>query len=132
MAMNKFYENLPDNLSRIKHKYPKQFSAAMISCDWPDGWHQIVLAACEAESAVHQDLMWIQIKEKFGELRMYSNLDETLESVALAVEKSKTTCMSCGSPGVKAFSPRAWRVVLCEACRIEAGYSAVRSEGRSI
>lgn len=64
------YSRRDTNVAELEALYPSQFSIRMISCDWPNGWHDIVQSAC-GFAANHPGIRWHQIKEKFGGLRMY-------------------------------------------------------------
>jgi hypothetical protein len=57
----------------------------------------------------------IQIKEKFGGLRFYCDIDGTDEFLQLnLMEKSYTICEECGRPGEE--RPGGWVKTLCDDC----------------
>lgn len=111
-------------------KYPKLFTqkdlsiqqspmAFGITCG--DGWYNILDILCnritkyiksnknvgiEANDAwedidIENPVQFVQIKEKFGTLRVYINWgDKTIyELIALAEDISSVTCEECGAPG---------------------------------
>ena len=59
---------------------------------------------------------YTQIKEKFGTLRVYTNMTDTFCDgvIAMAESMSATTCEQCGLPG-KARND-GWIITLCEKC----------------
>jgi hypothetical protein len=59
-----------------------------------------------------------QVKEKFGDLRVYLNksaagVDEVLEG---ARRKAAQTCELCGETGKKQMTSSDWLIVLCDSC----------------
>ena len=89
--------------------------------DTGDGWYNILDKMCEA-IVVHQKLKkdllvsFAQIKEKFGELRVYfDGGDDYVEGViSMAERMSAVTCETCGVPGKKI--PGGWIKTSCNAC----------------
>lgn len=84
------------------------------------GWSAIV-------DKLHRDLLaldpgytLIQVKEKFGYLRVYVRTQPDVQELADhlcgdAARKSAVTCEGCGDPG-QLRDQRAWRLTLCELC----------------
>jgi hypothetical protein len=67
-----------------------------------------------------------QVKEKWGELRVYMDGPETedmKQAIKIAVERSVVTCESCGAAG-ELREDQPWKRVLCDAC------AAKREAGR--
>lgn len=84
----KFHTKFPNLLSDIDPYY----------FDAPKGWHSILneLFTFLEDRGVRA----IQVKQKFGELRVYLTGDVSLECpkiVSRAEELSRTTCEECGS-----------------------------------
>lgn len=84
-----------------------------------DGWF---LLLSNMLSELHKfDVKLIQIKEKFGSLRVYCNINELSDTDCILVNNiiakyetlSNSTCEECGSPG-KRVSCHNWLRVLCE------------------
>lgn len=65
------YGHYEAHVAELKALYPSQFSGPMTSCDWPDGWHSIVLDVCGFAAKTRPETRWLQIKEKYAGLRMY-------------------------------------------------------------
>jgi hypothetical protein len=66
------------------------------------GWHPLIARLHTDLLALDPDYRVSQIKEKFGELRVYLASDETREIEALidaATDASLTICDTCGQPG---------------------------------
>lgn len=62
-----------------------------------------------------------QVKEKFGELRVYATYsgteaqrEEQMRAALTAEKESTTTCERCGAPGE--LRRRFWMKTLCDAC----------------
>ena len=86
--------------------------------DVEEGWRDIVcglLADLEAMSL--PELRIRQIKEKFGLLRVYVNLDHAAvtDRIKAAVEASAETCETCGAPGAL-IKVGGWYGVRCPTC----------------
>ena len=91
-----------------------------------DGWRDIV---CDLVDALIERLepgKWhlLQIKEKFGTLRFYYQLDNAVgeetaqivdKLVQVAEGKSSETCETCGKPGSERDNHR-WIKTLCDVC----------------
>jgi len=74
-----------------------------------DGWFDILWRLCgdleplvaEFEAASGQKFEVLQVKEKFGGLRFYTNCrnDAISERIGVAADESFHTCEICGQPG---------------------------------
>lgn len=93
--------------------------------DMPDGWRiafgeqfcadiQHELDKLKPETAA--DFRIIQTKEKFGQLRFYTNwVTESLDEVIRRYENlSERTCIKCGAPATKITT--GWITPLCDKC----------------
>ena len=103
--------------------YPLTVSLMAFGCECGDGWYGIIEDACEAiakhcEEQKIEDFAFMQIKEKFGSLRMYSNIEDEFisEVIGKAESKSGETCEKCGNAGTQNSSGY-WISTLCESCR---------------
>jgi hypothetical protein len=75
-------------------------------CSCGDGWYPIIYDTCELLEFIKAPLVWTQIKEKFGGLRMYYHFTEddfpllmrnAVDAIINAAEeKASRTCESCG------------------------------------
>lgn len=93
--------------------------------DIPAGWRKAFgeLLAKEIKTALINDgippgaIWFVQIKEKFGELRMYSNLyTRSLNRLLSDYEViSRHVCMACGKPD-SGITVSGWTMPLCEEC----------------
>jgi hypothetical protein len=94
-----------------------------------DGWFDIIWELCEdierelnlfnvsqraKEELSGQRFEVIQVKEKFGTLRFYTNYTtENIETlIQKAEEKSAKTCEICGEPGTQRYD--GWVQTLCD------------------
>lgn len=122
------------NHAELQGRYPKQFDCEHNGRGWPDGWHRLVEHVVKAVAERGVDVRWVQIKEKFGSLRMYrrggtprvdligerviaglvqSDADLVAEAVTNAERQSRTTCMRCGGNAQQYIVERLI-VTLCE------------------
>jgi hypothetical protein len=91
-----------------------------------DGWGEILklLSARLDPYAATSGLTIIQVKEKFGAIRVYFRIEdrdgEAVEAVrrwiSEAEERSCETCERCGSPGMRAWRKFGGLLTLCEPC----------------
>lgn len=88
-----------------------------------DGWKPVVIEAVQQIRQLNPDVELIQIKEKFGGLRLYCSGDgneQVREIIRDAERKCDTVCEDCGATdGVTTgVNPgRYWVRTLCPACR---------------
>jgi hypothetical protein len=85
-------------------------------CECGDGWYSLIDGACKELSALGEDCRFIQIKEKFGTLRLYldSATDEAWNIVAKYENLSEHMCEVCGQDGE--VRGGGWLRCLCEDC----------------
>ncbi len=81
------------------------------------GWIALVIDCLQKFEALDFDIQVLQIKEKFGGLRIYvdNNTAQVGEIIKAAEEKVMKTCESCGEPG-KLCSDCGWMMVRCDTC----------------
>lgn len=84
----------------------------------PRGWGPLSMELVEDLIRLGWDRRVLQIKEKFGTLRVYiSQREEALVDRAIATrERSATICQGCGGPGTLLEVRGRWDT-LCDACR---------------
>ncbi|MGB5110663.1 MAG: hypothetical protein WBO08_03200 [Mycobacterium sp.] len=114
----------PD-LDRIRARFADGWGA-WISVG--DGWLPIIVNLDAALSALEPDLRYHQIKEKFGELRVYTTHDTHPEVEALitaAERRSRETCEACGAAGTMHKSHDGWLRTLCPPCAAEKNHTEV-------
>jgi hypothetical protein len=105
--------------------YPKLFRCVYsdqsenrmcFGCECLDGWYQLIDGACKELNALGEDCRFIQIKEKFGTLRLY--LDSATIRAWNIVSKyeklSEHMCEVCGQDGK--IRGGGWLKCLCEDC----------------
>lgn len=88
---------------------------------WDPLLHPIVQKANELDATI------VQIKEKFGRLRVYfdpgqADTDALEEMIDQAELESGKTCELCGKPGKGMISGGSWHKTLCAEHGIELGY----------
>lgn len=88
------------------------------------GWGPLLTKLVEDLRVLAPDLLVVQVKEKFGELRFYTegHKREAEERISQAEDESRMTCERCGEPGSGCPGrecPRTyWCLTLCTACCI--------------
>jgi ribosomal protein L37AE/L43A len=84
-------------------------------CEVSDGWFDLLYKMCTEIQATGRDFTPVQIKQKYGRLRVYykmgdARVDEIVEKYE---ELSEFTCEECGNPGVYR---KEQIIVLCDKC----------------
>lgn len=119
----------PELKTQLIDKYPTLFvqtkvqrSSMRFGICTGDGWNDIIDHACS--KLVNYPVEFSQIKEKFGELRMYltylqrdmpeSSYSELEAIISEAATKSRNTCDVCGSPGKIRPNSRGWLACRCD------------------
>ena len=120
-------------LDALPAKYPRLFPKGPLPWGFQhdDGWSALIETLCQRINTILKDdpealLEVLQVKEKFGGLRFYYQLndarDETevliREAVSLAVEACDGVCERCGRPG-KLGSRNGWLRTSCSVCRVD-------------
>ena len=129
--MNKELEKkLFDRFSFFKPKKSLMESLMGFGFDCDDGWFDIIYSLCEEVEKLVKDIKEfevIQVKEKFGGLRFYTNFsnDEIHKLVGEAMKKSQRTCEICGKVGTLC-SKNNWVKTLCEEHMKEFKYKLTR------
>ena len=89
--------------------------------DHGDGWFKIWVELIDRLKDLNlEEFKFIQIKEKFGKLRVYyDSLDKDTNKInkiiAWAERKSAKTCEVCGNPGK--LEDDGWLRTICKECR---------------
>ncbi len=82
-----------------------------------DGWYELLWKLCIDIEATNppKEFKFEQIKEKFGQLRIYTweDTEEIEQLIIKAEEDSAHICEVCGNPG-KIQTDRVWLQALCE------------------
>jgi hypothetical protein len=111
-------------IEKYKAKYPLQFSNYLRGRDIeiPDGWINLVDEMINKFCTEYPAIRFRQIKEKFGELRVYESfsdeiLDDEAESISSMlneyVNRSYSTCSVCGSTENVDRGPGYWIYYAC-------------------
>ncbi len=109
-----------NSLSPRGNRLPLLIAAGHPIGEMAPGWKPIVAAALEVMTAIDPNVEIRQIKQKFGELRIYyrSQRYDELELVVKQVEiLCERTCEECGSAG-SIFNQNGSVRTLCEKHRI--------------
>lgn len=86
--------------------------------DVGDGWQGIVCTLmADLEAMGLPDLRILQVKEKFGRLRVYlaQGNDAATDRIKAAIDASVVTCEACGALGTLRHAGR-WHGVRCSDC----------------
>jgi hypothetical protein len=85
------------------------------------GWYPLIRETLDKIQAIVDrdgfDLEITEVKEKFGELRIYTSIyiEEIEDIIEEATNKSTKICELCGKPG-KLHNVNGWWSTLCEEC----------------
>lgn len=99
------YAGSAARVAELRALHPSLFRGPFISCSWPIGWHALVREACACAEALAPHIRWSQIKEKYGELKLYyspmdagadTGFGDTIKRLGCA---SLWTCALCGIRG---------------------------------
>lgn len=92
-----------------------------------DGWYELIRELCEELKELipedaEEEFEVVQVKEKFGGLRFYTNwaTEEMYEKIEEAEGKSFKICEECGQPGK--VRGGGWIRTLCDYHAKKAGY----------
>lgn len=109
-----------DKMEELRDKYSEMFDGYLqgreIECG--DGWYDLISNTLEELKSLNQNVKIIQIKEKFGLLRMYVDGGSKAGKIVFDAERrSAAICERCGEPGVTSNNKNSWVRTLCEKCR---------------
>ncbi len=126
-----------ENTEKLFAKYPKIFVQHSLSpqetamcwgIDCGDGWFWLIDNLCshlqfDIERNNHSQIEAVQVKEKFGDLRFYTNhADESQQSMINFAEfLSNSICENCGSTNNVSQNNKGWINTLCKHCWDEKG-----------
>jgi hypothetical protein len=121
----------PENTKKLYEKYPKIFAQKDLtireSCmpwgfECGDGWYMLIDKLCEClqfhiDKNSHPQVEAVQVKEKFGGLRFYTNnADEYLTGhIDFAESMSMEICEVCGSTK-DVEQTKGWIKTICTKC----------------
>lgn len=112
------FEKYP-SLFRDKDKSPNQ-TCMCWGCSCGDGWFNILDKLCEDISKVNTnpEFRFMQVKEKFGGLRVYviGSNEEISDLIYKADEESLRTCEHCGTKKNVKQQGGGWIYTLCNNC----------------
>ena len=116
--------------SELKQKYPKLMrflhegsrNPISFGIETGDGWYALIDRMCaQIEPMIEpasedESVYFVQIKEKFGELRAYLSwqTERMDEFIRQAEAESSRTCEVCGEPGRNVGDN--WIFIRCEEC----------------
>ena len=85
-------------------------------CECGDGWYKLIDGACKELSELDEDIEFMQIKEKFGSLRLYIAMgtDKAWSITEKYETLSEHTCENCGQDGKVRVG--GWIRCLCDEC----------------
>lgn len=132
-------ENTQQLFERFDHLYrgrhlPLTQNLMSEGFDCGDGWYGLIYELSEQIEAYCQtdteaaDLIVMQVKQKFGELRFYvkPRIWTVEEIIGVAREKSRQTCELTGQPGVRC-SRAGYYLTLCSEKADQLGFTPAGS-----
>jgi hypothetical protein len=108
---------------KLQRRFPKIYGGKPFECG--DGWYSILEELGLELEGTKKPITILQIKEKFGTLRVYLDpSDPAVQSaVDYAEEQSARVCEKCSKPGSLCRSPYGWFRTLCVECAAKIGRS---------
>lgn len=90
------------------------------------GWHKLIeplilyINEYNKNKSKEEQIQILQIKEKFGELRFYTNFgtEELHKMIEEAEEKSYNVCETCGAEKYVGSTTQGWITTICIDCLI--------------
>lgn len=123
----------PELEKKLFEKYPKIFvqkdlspqeTAICWGIECRDGWYDLIDTLCgtlqfHTDHNHHPQIEAVQVKEKFGGLRFYTNTEDDFQHgiISFAEEMSHKICEACGSTKNVKTEGRNWIQTLCEDCK---------------
>jgi hypothetical protein len=107
-----------ENRKKLYERFPKFFPKKFFDLSIGDGWFQLFYDLCEDIHAIVKDeeFIFLQVKEKFGYLRIYSvgsgKNAEIEYLIQQAENKSGEICEVCGDKGISRHN--SWIKILCD------------------
>lgn len=107
-----------EKMAELEAKHPNLWAEIPVwkSLDIDIGWYDLVEEAIDRARAVCPDFQLMQVKEKFGGLRIYATniSDEAHEILADAEARSFKICEKCGAAGVNGRTDTGWIKTFCQ------------------
>ncbi len=110
--------------NQLQSRYPVLFagtskglneSLMAFGCEVGDGWYPLIDETCLKITEVDPEAELLQVKEKYGSLRMYLSGNEDAHDITYEAEaKSSRICEVCGADGK--VRGGGWLRVLCDGC----------------
>lgn len=131
--------NKMKNQEKLFEKYPGLFfqkdlpmqqTCMCWGVECGEGWYGVLERLCEKLSKYSEekglDIQFVQIKEKYGELRVYLNYydDEVDKMTEEAENEADNTCEICSAKGELSIK-FGWYKTLCEECRKKNDYKLI-------
>lgn len=121
------------NFSFFQPERPLGESSMAYGFECNNGWYDLIYKLClDLESILERTKdSWqfevLQVKEKFGTLRFYTNweTEEILERIDEAKRESTITCELCGDVGTLC-TRGSWYKTLCPECAFDEGYEGIK------
>lgn len=132
------YDDNDEWAEELLKEYKEFFVNERFTIDCMGGWQKILKDMLEKLRQTNCPISIVQIKEKFGTLRVYGGLkeeqaamqtlnksDEIQEIIDAACRKSHTTCERCGKKG-KLRNNNGWYETICPECRVYRRFEKAR------
>lgn len=119
-----YYEKYDEMLKQFRTEFADIIADnnRFVSIDIPQGWQTLIWTLARfiknRAKSKNLDTKIVQIKEKFGELRIYvDGSDEYIDGlVDMACSVSQSLCIECGKVS-EIRSDKGWMTNICNDCR---------------
>ena len=103
---------------KLKSQFPQLLRRLRWGLECDDGWFELIEGTLKAVALCSEpDTAVVQIKEKFGGLRIYleSATERAWDICEQAERQSFEVCEGCGAPG-RVFRRHGWMYNRCQVC----------------
>lgn len=116
--MTEQQEQLTDPRTVLQQRFPRYVKRLLWGVECYDGWLPIIAELfqqiAEREQLQPELVTILQVKQKFGSLRVYLTPAEPYaDLVAAAEKKAAHTCEICGAPGTLCRTKNGWWETVC-------------------
>lgn len=120
LTQQQIYDKYPKIF--IQHSWPMQKTCMCWGLCVGDGWYPLIAELCKriqdnVDARGIEQIEAVQVKEKYGGLRFYTNYyDDAISKIILDAEyKAAETCSKCSKSGI-VRDDDGWIEVLCDHC----------------
>jgi hypothetical protein len=105
----------------LLERFPVLFRQLRFGVECAEGWYDLIWECSKELEALHPEIEYVQIKEKFAALRVYLICPQEIRPKANEIideycDKSGDICERCGTTENVSLHMGGWNTTLCDAC----------------